>query len=490
MKRLILCTVAVAALGADLPRDTTVVKIGRPVVRTAATTTPIDLARALELAGVENPTIARAIEAVHAAEAELLDAKSLLLPTLNVGANFALHRGNLLSSGGVVLDVDRESLYAGAGARAIGAGTVTIPGVHLVSHVADAFFEPKAARQQVQGRQFDSEATRNRILLDVAIRYLRLSGATARVQALEQSERDLDEIVRLTANFARTGQGRQGDADRAQTEALLLRAVRQRAEGEVEVAAAALARLLNLDPAQRLRTAEDGAALLKLVDPGQPLEELLALARKNRPEVLARSADVALAETRLHQEKTRPFLPTVSVGFSGGDFGGGSTTTTPRFGRFDGRTDLDVLAFWSLDNLGLGNCSVVQQRRAEVGQALAELGQTINMVNREVSEAFARSQEWSRQLEVAHRRVTRAAEAFRLDLARVRNLQGRPIEVLNSVRLLATAREELIRAVVGADEAQLRLFVALGQPVTIQRDRKSTSTPRPSPGELDRGLTS
>src|SRR5439155_1305617 len=80
----------------------------------------IDLATALARAGVENPTIARAAEVVRVSQAELLGARALLLPTLHAGASVDLHRGNLLSSSGIVRDLHRDSVYVGAGASAVG----------------------------------------------------------------------------------------------------------------------------------------------------------------------------------------------------------------------------------------------------------------------------------------------------------------------------------------------------------------------------------
>src|SRR5256885_21753 len=82
-------------------------------------------------------------------------------------------------------------------------------------------------------------------------------GPEARLVAIRQSERDLATVVRMTADFARTGQGRQGDGDRAATEAMLLRTQVQNAEEEVAATSAELARLLSRDPSVRLRVAEE-----------------------------------------------------------------------------------------------------------------------------------------------------------------------------------------------------------------------------------------
>src|SRR5262249_40802069 len=260
---------------------------------------------------------------------------------------------------------------------------------------------------------------------------------------------------------------REGDAERARNERLLLQVQEARAQEEVAVASAELARLLNLDPAVQLRGPQEPTPLIQLVDPHESLEVLIQLALLNRPEVGARTADVAFNETRLRQEKARPLLPYLLVGFSAGEFGGGSDLTDTRFGHFNGRTDFDVLAVWSLQNLGLGNRAVQQRMRAEVNQAAAERERVIDRIRREVAEAHALAATRRQEVEVARRRVETAQRAFRLDLGRTKNLEGRVIEVQNSLNLLNTARRDLVDAVVGYDQAQFQLFVALGQPPTL-----------------------
>jgi outer membrane protein TolC len=447
-----------------------------PALPPPCTDYPLDLETALGLAGAQNPTIALAGEAVRASQADLLQAWALLLPTLEAGVSFNLHRGNLESARGIIREVNRQSLYAGAGASAVGAGTVTIPGVLVTGHVADAIFDPHIAGQKVTGRVFDSAATRNRVFLEVTTRYFALAGAEARLQALRQSESDLAEVVQLTANFARTGQGRHGDAERAQSEAFLLHVTAEQAEEEVAVAAAELARLLSLDPAVHLRAPSGPLPVIQLVDPHAELEALIQLALQNRPEVGARMAEVTAKETQLRKERVRPFVPLLSVGYSAGGFGGGSNLADSRFGHFSSRTDFDVYAVWSLQNFGLGNLAVQRQVRAQVGEAVAEQVRVVDLIRREVAEAYALSAARRRELEVAGTRVATAQRAYRLDLIRAKNLEGRPIELLHSLNLLATARQDLVRAQVGYIQAQFQLFVALGQPPTAAQVECSAQT--------------
>ena len=446
---------------------------GRP------TEAPIDLGVALRLAGVENPTINLAREAIREAQAEQTAARVLLLPTVNVGGNFNLHRGNLQSGAGSILDVNRQSLYLGAGSQAVGSGTVAFPGVRLFAHLGDAAYEPLAARQRVSVRRADAHAVQNDILLDVATAYLELIGAEERVRLLKQSESDLGEVVRLTAAYAKAGQGRSADANRAAANAQLLAKETQVAEEELAVAAARLGRLLNLDPAVRLRTPAGAVPSIRLVPAEVEVQSLVETALQNRPEVYARSAGIGLAQVRRRQEAVRPFLPVVSVGFSGGAFGGGSNRTPSDFGPLTGRTDFDVLAVWNVESLGFGNRARVRRANSEVAQAVAAFDLATAAVGREVAEAHAQVQAAARQIETTTATLAVAEDGFRLESERIKQAQGRPLEVLDSFRQLLDARLELLRAVVGFDTAQFRLFVAVGSTPSVPADASSPAAPVP-----------
>jgi outer membrane protein TolC len=434
------------------------------VIPVAASERSIDLPAALELAGAENATIALAREAVRASLALELQAHALALPSLDAGANLNEHWGNLQSAGGTIEDVQRQALYFGNGAGVVGAGTVGVPGVRLVAHVADALFAPASAREEVAARRFYAAAVRNLILLDVVRAYFGLIGAEAKLAALHQSQGELGEVVRVTVNWAKAEEGRKGDADRAQSDALLLQLEEQHVQEEAAVAASELARLLEIDPSVRLRGPGGALPLVELVNPEADLERLVTIAVSANPEIAARTAEVAAAESRLRQEQVRPFVPFLAVGFSAGQFGGGGDRTDVRFGHFDGRTDLDALAVWTLENFGIGNRAAQRQRRAEVDERLAERLEAVDRVRRETAEAIADGAAHRLAVDVARKEMATATSSYREDLLRIRNKEGRPIEVLISANQLATARLNFIRAIIEHDIAQFRLHVALGQP--------------------------
>jgi outer membrane protein TolC len=435
----------------------------------------IDLAAAFRLAGLDSPTINLAREVVREAVARQRAAQVLLLPNLTAGMSFHQHTGNLQGSTGLIRSVDSQDLYAGAGARALAAETVAYPGVRIFSHLGDAAYESLAARQQVEVRRSDAFATENQVLLQVAGAYFDLLGAEVRLEALRNGEEEIDEIVRRTKAFADRGQGRIGNANRAEARAELLRRQRQDTEGDMAAASARLAGLLSLNPATRLRTPGGAIQPVTLIDENEPLQVLIERSLVNRPEIRARLQAIAEARTRVRQEQVRPLLPTISVGFRSGTFGGGSNLTaagiaqpgggvqvSPSFGNFGGRTDFDVFAVWTLQNGGIGNRAIVRRAEALVGEATAELDRTTNEVRREVAEALADAQAASRQFELSRRQLAIAEDGYREEMVRTKQTLAQPLELIDSFRQLNTARQGILRAVVAHNAAQYRLFVAVG----------------------------
>ncbi len=255
-----------------------------------------------------------------------------------------------------------------------------------------------------------------------------------------QSADQAAEVAQLTQAYARAQQGREADAERAATELSLIEVEVRQAEEEVAVGSARLARRLHLDQSVRVRPVAPVVETVTLVDPGSPLPGLIQEALRRRPEVGVRAAALAAAEIRHREERYRPLLPTIWVGFSGGAFGGGSNLLGPELAHFAGRTDFDVQVFWTLRNLGAGNLSLQKRRWAEVGQAVGERSRVIAEIRSQVSAAYAEVAAARQQVNVTTRQLASAQAGFHEDLERTRNTVGRPIELVNSLRLLNQAR--------------------------------------------------
>jgi outer membrane protein TolC len=435
----------------------------------------VDLSTVLRLAESQNPMIALGREAIWEALARQLQARAMMVPSLNGGAMYHDHQGSLQTSNGQIERINLQSVYFGGGDFTYGAQTVIIPAVHLFGNVGDAYFAPLVAHQVVNSRRADSRGIENSVLLEVARRYLDLLGSQAALEALRHSEDNILQIVHDTAAFARAGQGRVGDYNRARTQALLLHYREAQAQETVAVASAELARTLHLDPSIRLMTAGTALERVELVDQSYQVEELVQMALNSRPETAARAADIAAAEYRLKQECARPWLPTVSVGYSAGGFGGEGSLADLPF-HVSGRTDFDVYAFWTFQNLGFGNAAIQKERRAERDDAIAQRGLVLNQIGREVADAYAQLQARRQELDLARGRLETAVAGAGEESARTRGGEGLPLEAINSVNLLVDARDEFITVLVGYDLAQFQLFVAIGE-------TPSTALPDPLKGK-------
>jgi outer membrane protein TolC len=433
---------------------------------------PIDLSLALRLADAENPTIAAARARIMEALALQTGARAILLPSLNAGSNFHLHTGNLQRSSGRILNLTEQSLFFGGGAMALAAGTVEIPAINLIGTLTEAWFEPLAAHEYVIGSTFAALATSNEILLDVALLHLELLANQEILKVQRLSESQVYALAVTVTDFAVAGEHRTADANRAQAEWKLHRAAVQRAEEAVAVSAARLANRLNLDPTVRLRGEGSTLNPLNLIALDTPTYDLIQYALSNRPDLASRTAEVARAEVRYQEELARPWIPTVWLGYSGGVFGGGSNVVPPLLSHFSGRTDFDVRVFWTLLNLGAGNLSLQNRSLAKVGEADAGRVAVINLVRREIISARADALAARDQIQITRSELASAENGFREDADRSRQNLGLPIEVLNSLNLVADARVNLIRALLRYNQAQFRLFVALGSPPPLVNPHK------------------
>jgi outer membrane protein TolC len=428
---------------------------------------PIDLTTALQLATTVNPRIGLAHENVREALALELGARAMLLPTLTVGGNYHLHSGRLQTSFGEIRSLNEQSIYFGGGARTLAAETVAIPAVRIFAQLGEAVYAPLAACQVVAERNADAHAVANLTLLDVATNYLLLIRAETKVEAIRLTLEQFRETVRLTKTFAVAGQGRYADYHRARTHGLLVLMALQRAEEEAAVASANLAQVLRLDQSVQLETPSAPMELIVLTPMEADLSYLVDMAQARRPEVKARSAAIGAAEARVKQELVRPWLPTLSVGFSGGGFGGGSNRQdlgVPSFYQMTAtRTDFDVFAFWQLQNMGAGNRSLQQERQAERDESILQRSLMLNVIRREVTEAHATMHAAHLRLAVAQVQLKSAEQAADQDLKRTRAGAGLPIEVLNSLDLLLRARLDLVDAATSFNIAQFQLFVVTGE---------------------------
>src|SRR5262249_19397161 len=135
----------------------------------------------------------------------------------------------------------------------------------------------------------------------------------------EQTQR----LAQLTADYARTGEGLQADADRLHVELTIRKNDVFRADGARQVAAARLAQLLHLDPTLDLQPGEPVVMPIVMVADDRDVRELVAEGLTTRPELSESRSLVAQAVALMRRERFAPLVPSILLGTSYGAMGSG-----------------------------------------------------------------------------------------------------------------------------------------------------------------------
>jgi outer membrane protein TolC len=425
---------------------------------------PITLPAALALTGANALDIQIADERARTAAARLARANVLWLPNLNFGVDYFRHDGQIQDIVGTVFTTSRSSVLVGAGPQA-------------VVSTSDAVFGPLAARQVVRAAEADARTARNDTTLAVAVAYFNVQQARGEVAGAADALRRAEDLVARTEKLA-PDLAPDLEVNRAKAEAARRRQAVELAYERWQVASADLTRILRLRPDTLVEPAEEPSLTVALIDPGVPVEELIAIGLTHRPELASYQAVVQAALTRARQERRRPLYPTLAVrgvgsntpGLAGGYFGGGVNDDVQNFGP---RFSVDIQAIWELQNLGFGNRALTREREAESRRALLELLRTQDVVTAEVVQAHAQLDRAGRRLKAAADGVANAAATAE------KNLQGlgqtkragdqlvlvfRPQEAVAAVSALDQAYRDFYQAVGDHNRAQFRLYRALGHP--------------------------
>jgi outer membrane protein TolC len=438
------------------------VHAARAVVSPTEKLLPIDLPYALRLANADNPTIALARARVEEAYAAQRQAEILWVPNLWLGGNpnapaflptFYHHDGFIQNANGNVFFTDKNNFFLQAGTS-------------LEVSLADAVFAPRFARQVTAATQARAQVVNNDIQLDVALAYLDLLRAYGALAINDEAIRKAVEMDRAAENAFKRGLGKTGaDPNRARTELQVRRQERLVLQEQAALASARLAELLLLDPTADLLPADQTVLPIRLVATDGPLDNLVAVALVNRPELAEYRALINAALAQWDKAKYRPLLPTLQAFYSGGSFMGGNPTITTS----GGRDDVLVQVSWEFKNLGLGDLFAAREMRSRYNQANLRLAAEQARVAAEVSAAGKVVRQREAALREAQEAVKNAEEMWRKLSAIAFGVGGParqydPLEPFLAERALLEARTLYLDHVIEYNRNQFRLYWAMGQP--------------------------
>lgn len=417
------------------------------------------LSEVLSLADAQNPNVALARERINEAYARVERAEVMWLPSLRAGLNYNHHEGAIQDVAGKVFETNRSAFYGGMGANGYGAASPTVPGLVAQFHLTDAIFQPKIAGHQASSRQFGATAARNDTLRDAAVAYLELMRAEHGVAIAREARDNTQKLATLTREYAQTGQGLRADERRMEAELAARQDQLITQQEAVKVASARLAQLLHADPSALITSGEPTVAALDVLSADQTPADFVATGLSRRPELAEQKHLVCEAVERLRREKFAPLVPSVLLGMSYGGMGGGLGSSIV---NTSDRWDADAVAFWEVRNLGFGERAARNESSSVVRQAQMRELALLDRVAREVTESHTQVTQRQQRIEIAQRGIVAAEQSYTLNQDRIQNGQGLPIEVLQAIQALATARRNYLDAVVDYNVAQFELCRAIG----------------------------
>ncbi|MEO1615661.1 MAG: TolC family protein, partial [Planctomycetota bacterium] len=282
------------------------------------------------------------------------------------------------------------------------------------------------------------------------------------VAVMEASQQRTAELAKLTNDFAEAGEGLRADADRLQTELSLINARLIGARGQTEIASARLAETLSLRSGEAIVPMELNLLPIQWEESSDDRNALVATGLAMRPELKEAQALVAAACEAYKRERYAPFIPSVLLGFSTGGFGGGLGN---ELDDVSNRYDIDAVMSWRVRNLGFGEQAIRRGHAAQIQQAKFQKVSRMDQVAREIAEAHATVAFRQKQMAATELAASAARDSYGRNLKRIRDGEGLPLEVLQSVQALEAAEAAYVESIAAHNIGQLTLQWAQGWPV-------------------------
>lgn len=425
-----------------------------------AETRVIDLADSLRLADERNAELAIAVERSKQAAIESQQSWLQWLPTLRYGTSFAHQDGLLQETDGNLLDAERNGRFDGFGSGGIGAGLTSRPGLALEIDTAEAVFGISLQKQKRIAAEARTESERLQIMLRVSEAYYDLAKAERNLQLSQRAVANAEELSKITRDYADAGEGLIADAERAGVEALLQQQNLENARFAQAEAAAKLNALLQLGADVELKTDGNTIAPLNLPGLSSDLEQLLATARSQRPEIRSTIADRKAVEAANRETSLSPLFPNVGASYSDTDFGGGVGSNN---NLESSREETTFAIYWELDQLGLGSLNKSRIQKSKLRQAEAMERHAEAQIEASVIQAYTRWKATEKQLDLARAMVDSARKSYELSRERVFENQGLPLEAMQAMQALAQAETNYVVVVARYNLSQIALKAAIGE---------------------------
>lgn len=405
----------------------------------------VDLPTVMRLAGAKNEEVEHARTEHKAAVLESNQAWQRFWPTLNIGAQYRGHNGEIQDVAGTIFEADKLQYVVGAGVMVDWA-----PG--------DIYFGALAARQRALAAGQAVEKVRLDTVREATARYYDLLAAEASVSVLGEDVAVTGDYASQLENAVKVGTAFRSDLLRVKTQVARLKIQIQQAEEQRGIAAARLCETLRLAPETEVRPAKADLVPIKAMKDA-PVGELVARAQTSRPEVKTMGALSSGLEREEARARLGPLFPSLQAGYNAGGLGGGRRGSTGSFGE---QQDYFVGLGWKVGPGGLFDVTRKKIALTRRESAALQTSRTKAAVGRDVVESFMRSKSSERQIQLSDEAVAAAEEMSKLAAERQASQIGVVLEFVLAREDLTWARLSRLRAVVDFNRAQQDLKYAVG----------------------------
>jgi outer membrane protein TolC len=416
----------------------------------------LQLENLLEMGGANNLTIAQYRRQQDLAQADLARAREWWLPEIYAGfQNQQLWGAAMNADGRFFLDVNRQNFWAGLG-------------VDARWNFAEGIYGVKAARLKAEASEYQTQAQRNQLLLQMLTTYYDFLTAQLTYHAYQDMALQADTIAAQLQLQVEAGL-------RYQSEVLMARGNHKHLQVQALAAKngylqeeARLVNLLHLKPGTRIVSVDTLLAPLNLVPEAEwQMQQENPVA--NRPEY--RHLHTELESLRVARKTTTTglLLPELSVG-----------TYTSYTGRLNGpvrpmfldeyphtqalypTSALNVSLMWRIPAGRLVYQGRLRQFDAQVALAENAVDQLRSDVQEEVSAAQALLLTAHEQLDLAEQGQQLAREAVQQSIQRQQLGTAQAFEVFQAQEFYLRARLDYLKVVAAYNKAQYSFHVASG----------------------------
>jgi outer membrane protein len=456
-----------------LPRPSVsgAVSVTAPCQTDAPITGPLTLTDVVDRTLCRNPRSREAWANARVQAAQVGVARAAYLPTLDANAgldrNWSSGRSSSGSFGGNGTQGFGTSFGSSGGSNSYNQFSA---GANL-SYLLYDFGARDAALENARQLFEAANATQDRVVQELffsAIQgYYQVNAAQAALESAREAERSSQ--ASLDAATARYKVGIATPADRLQAQTAYSQAVldRIRAEGALNTARGTLANLMGMD-AQRDYTLQPAPESPATEPFRANIDELIAEARKHRPDLVAAEAQVAAAQASIDAARAAN-MPKISVGtdFSYLDRESSSPVRSGGIGL-----SVTVPLF-----TGFANTYRIRSATEQVEARKAARDQVALQIALDVWQAYQNLQTETQSVQTSTDLVASATQNADVALGRYKAGVGNIIDVITAQSALASARAQQIQSRFNWDIARASLAYSMGRLDDVAADTQTSLSP-------------